>query len=73
MFLFSLLSNLVLSAEKIPQVDESMPWMLPWLLSSLALVGVVFWAIYKAMKSKNPKYGYVIVVAILLMVGLLFL
>ena len=52
------------------KVDNSMPWMVSWLLGSLLLVGLFFWAIYKAMKTKNAKYGYVIFLSLLLMVGL---
>jgi len=69
----SFLSSITLFAEGTKKIDESMPWMLPWLVSSLLMVGVVFWAIYKAMKTKNPKYGYVIAFAILLMVGMMFI
>jgi len=69
----SLLSNLSLFASEKLKVDDSMPWMLPWLISTLLLVGLFFWGIYKAMKTKNPKYGYVIFISILLMVGLLFI
>jgi len=72
-FLISLLSNITLFAEKTKPVDNSAPWMLPWLISSLLAVGVVFWGIYKAMKSQNPKYGYVILAGMVILVGLLFL
>jgi hypothetical protein len=68
-----LLSNIYLFAEQIKQIDESMPWMLPWLVASLLSVGVVFWGIYKSMKTQNPKYGYVILVGMVILVGLLFL
>ena len=68
MFLFFTFS---LFAETL-KVDNSMPWMISWLLGSLLLVGVFFWAIYKAMKTKNAKYGYVIFLSLLLMIGLLF-
>jgi len=63
--------NVALFAETL-KVDNSMPWMTSWLLGSLLLVGLLFWGIYKVMKTKNPKYGYVIFLSLLLMVGLLF-
>ncbi len=69
----SLLSSMTLFAENIKQVDESMPWLVPWLIASLVSVGVVFWGIYKSMKTQNPKYGYVILIGMLILVGLLFL
>jgi len=69
----SLLSNILIFATEKLQIDESMPWLFPWLLLSLLMVGLFFWGIYKAMKTKNPKYGYIIVLALLLMVGLLFI
>ncbi len=70
--LFSLLSNLSLHAENL-KVDESMPWMFPWLIGALLIVGLFFWAMYKAMQTKNPKYGYIILLATFLMVGILFI
>ncbi len=71
--LFSLLSNLSLFATEELKVDDSMPWLLPWLISMLLLMGVFFWGMYKAMKTKNPKYGYVIFLSIILMAGLSFI
>ncbi|SFV52219.1 hypothetical protein MNB_SV-12-472 [hydrothermal vent metagenome] len=70
--LISLLSNITLFAEQTKQIDESMPWLIPWLVSSLLVIGLLFWSFYKAIKTKNPKYGYVILLAILLLVGLMF-
>jgi len=69
----SLLSNLFLFASENLKIDESMPWMLPWLIVALLIVGLFFWAMYKAIKTKNPKYGYIILLATLLMVGILFI
>jgi uncharacterized membrane protein YhaH (DUF805 family) len=71
--LISLLSNITLFAKQTKQIDESMPWMLPWLVASLLSVGLVFWGIYKSMKTQNHKYGYVILLGMLLLVGLLFI
>jgi hypothetical protein len=62
---------MVLFAETLT-IDNSMPWMASWLTASLLLVGLFFWSIYKAMKTKNPKYGYLIFLSLILMVGLLF-
>jgi len=55
------------------KVDESAPWMLPWLVGSLFVVGIFFWSMYKAMVTKNAKYGYGIFLAVILMVVLLFI
>ena len=63
--------NISLFAEMLPE-ENSMPWLIPWLGSSLLLIGVCFWGIYKAMKTKNPKYGYLIFLSLFLMAGLLF-
>ena len=71
-FVISLLSNISLFAEDL-KVDESMPWLMPWLIVTLLLVGLFFWAIYKAMKTQNAKYGYLIFFTLLLMVGTLFI
>jgi len=68
----SLLSNISLLAKEELIVDNSMPWMMGWLIASLMVVGLMFWSIYKAMKTKNPKYGWGMVLAIVLMVVLLF-
>ena len=69
----SFLSSLSLFAKETLQVDNSMPWMTAWLIASLMVVGLMFWSMYKAMKTKNPKYGYGIALAIVLMVGLMFI
>lgn len=69
---FSLLSNIPIFAENL-KVDKSMPWMLPWLIISCFIVGLFFWSIYKALKTKNAKYGYLIFFSLLLMFGMLFI
>ncbi len=71
--LISLLSNLSLFATEKLNADASMPWLLPWLISTLILMGILFWGMYKAMKTKNPKYGYVIFLSIILIAGLSFI
>ena len=68
-----LLSNILLFAKESLQIDNSMPWMMTWLIASLMVVGLMFWSIYKAMKTKNPKYGYGMALAIFLMIGLMFI
>ncbi|MBU1668333.1 hypothetical protein KKC13_07915 [bacterium] len=69
---FSLFSNITLFAENL-KVDASMPWMLPWLLGAFLIVGLFFWSIYKAVQTRNAKYGYIIFFSILLMLGMLFI
>ena len=71
-FIFSLLSNIPIFAENL-QINNSMPWMLSWLIGALLIVGLFFWAMYKSMKTKNPKYGYIILLATLLLIGILFI
>ena len=66
------LNSLSLFAKEELVVNNSMPWMMGWLTVSLMLVGLMFWSIYKAMKTKNPKYGYGMALAIILMIILLF-
>ena len=68
-----LLSNIFIFADNSKQIGESMPWMLPWLLASLLTVGLIFWGIYKSMKTQNYKYGYVILLGILILIALLFI
>jgi len=72
-FMILFLTNMTLFAEeKQLIVDNSMPWMTLWLIASLSVIGLLFWSIYKAMKTKNPKYGWGMGLSILLMVVLLF-
>ncbi len=70
--IFSLLSNLSLFALETEQVKPD-PLMLPWLIGSLIAIFVMIWAMYKAVKTKNLKYGYLILAMGVLFVGLLFL
>jgi hypothetical protein len=44
-----------------------------WLVLSLILVGILFWSFYKAIKSKNPKYGYLMAIILLILSVLLFI
>ena len=47
--------------------------LLVWLLLALVIVALLFWSIYKALKTRNPKYGYGILFSLLLMILLLFI
>ena len=69
----SLLSHISIFATEKLDTEASMPWMLPWLISMLILLAVLYWGMYKAMKTKNPKYGYVIFITILVIAGLSFI
>ncbi len=71
--IFFLLTTLSLFAKEELMVDNSMPWMIWWLVASLFTVGLMFWSIYKAMRTKNPKYGWGMALSILLMIVLLFI
>jgi len=72
--IFSLLSNLFLFAQETSNtVAEPMSISLLWLIISLLIVGLFFWAIYKLMTTKNPKYGYVLLLAGVLMLASVFI
>lgn len=47
--------------------------LLIWLILYLILILGLFWTLYKAFKTKNNKYGYVILLNIILMILLLFI
>ena len=68
----SFLSNISLLATENLQIDNSMPWMMAWLIASLMVVGLMFWSIYKAMTTKNHKYGWGMALSIFLLIGLMF-
>jgi len=73
LFLISLISNISLLAnQEIQPLQPKMQGLTAWLIVSLIIISVLFWSFYKAIKTKNPKYGYVILVCVVLMVGLLF-
>ncbi len=72
-FTLSLLTTLSLFAKEELMIDNSMPWMRGWLVASLFTVGLMFWSIYKAMKTKNPKYGWGMGLSLVLMTVLLFI
>ena len=71
-FLISLLSNLALFANNLNQKQPDFPPLI-WLILALSLIGVLFWSFYKALKTKNPKYGYLMALIIFLIGGLLFM
>ncbi|HHH19211.1 MAG TPA: hypothetical protein ENK86_01685 [Campylobacterales bacterium] len=73
-FIISLISNLTLWANpNAQQLEPSMQGLMPWLVGFFVIIGVLFWSFFKAMQTKNPKYGYVILVAVLLMIGMFFI
>ncbi len=47
--------------------------LLIWLILYLILILGLFWTLYKAFKTKNIKYGYAILLNVILMVLLLFI
>jgi len=66
------LSNLLLfSQETVP--SEPMSISLIWLVLSLLIVLLFLWGMYKAITTKNPKYGYVILLAGILMFASVFI
>lgn len=71
-FLFSLLSNISLFAQNQELVKPD-KLLLFWLLASLGLMGVLFWAMNKALKTREAKYRYIIVGVFLLLVLLIFI
>jgi len=52
-----------------PQTQGLLVWTLLYFILILAL----FWTLYRAIKTKNPKYGYAILLNIILMILLLFI
>jgi len=53
--------------------SEPMSISLLWLILSLLIVALFFWGMYKAITTKNPKYGYVILLAGILMMVSIFI
>jgi len=47
--------------------------LLVWSLIFLILIGTMFWFLFKAVKTKNAKYGYLIFGIIILMSILFFI
>ena len=73
LFLISLISNIALLAnQEMQPLQPKMQGLAVWLIVSLIIVSILFWSFYKAIKTKNPKYGYVILVCVVAMLGLLF-
>jgi hypothetical protein len=71
-FLFSLLSNISIFAQNQELVKPD-KLLLFWLLASFGLMGVLFWAMNKALKTREAKYRYIIVGVFLLLVLLIFI
>ena len=44
-----------------------------WIVASLLIVVLFFWGMYKVITTKNPKYGYVILFAGVLMIASVFI
>ena len=73
LFLVSLISNISLLANQGMQpLQPKIQGLAGWLIVSLIIIAVLFWSFYKAIKTKNPKYGYVIFACVIVMLGLLF-
>lgn len=69
----SLISNLTLWANQTPQqIEPITQGLLAWIIGFIVIIGLIFWSFYKMMRTKNPKYGYGILVALVLMVGIFF-
>jgi hypothetical protein len=71
-FLILLLTNLSLWAKE-TELVRSDPLLIPWLVVSLVLLGVLFWAMNRALKSREAKYRYIITVVFVLLVLLIFI
>ncbi len=72
--MISLLSNLSLFAQGASDItSEPMSISLIWLILSLLIVVLFFWGIYKLMTTKNPKYGYILLLAGVLMLASVFI
>jgi len=71
----SLLSNLTLLFANSLTNSNQQPIFPPliWLVTSLGLILILFWSFYKTLKTKNPKYGYLMAVIVLLLGGMLFI
>jgi uncharacterized BrkB/YihY/UPF0761 family membrane protein len=65
------IGNLSLYAEE--TTTEPITVSLLWLIISLLIVVLFFWGMYKVVTTKNPKYGYVILVAGILMLASVFI
>jgi len=67
------MGSLWLFAEGTTDVVAPLSISLLWLVASLLIVVLFFWGMYKVITTKNPKYGYVILFAGVLMVASVFI
>ena len=68
------MGNLALFAETLPATAEQpISISLLWMILSLLIVGLFFWGMYKAMTTRNAKYGYVILLSGILMLASVFI
>ena len=68
------IGTLALFAEAVPATAEQpISISMLWLILSLSIVGLFFWGMYKAMTTKNAKYGYVILLSGILMLASVFI
>jgi hypothetical protein len=67
------MGNLSLYAQEAVESAEPISVSLLWLILSLLIVGLFFWGMYKVVTTKNPKYGYIILVAGILMLASVFI
>jgi len=47
--------------------------LLLWMILYFILISGFFWTLYRAVKTKNAKYGYAVLLNVILMVLLLFI
>ena len=47
--------------------------LLIWMILYCILILGLFWSLYKAIKTKNAKYGYAVLLNVILMILLLFI
>ena len=73
-FISLFLSNLSIFAKEVSSTSaEPITISLIWLILSLLIVVLFFWGIYKLMTTKNPKYGYILLLSGVLMLASVFI
>jgi hypothetical protein len=53
--------------------EPSTEGLLIWMILYIILIIGLFWTLYKTIKTKNAKYGYAVLLNVILMVLLLFI